>query len=314
MAAPAVAQYHKSNADLTCSDCHTMHYSQGGAAPAGAEAGGPFKGLLRASTASRLCLLCHDGTDTTAPDVLAPVGMYAGTGDESSAAGFFQNSGGAADTRSHDLGVSTVPPLSAAVPALTLTCTSCHNPHGSSNYRNLISAPVGGGGTTVVLGTDLFQSVAPAIPPTSLGSKAAYKRSNVGYKSNYSNWCTECHNSLRTNTTGTSPAHFKRHPVNVALNTAGYDTDTTNWISATPAGVQPGEGATGDVTFGIPRLRFQVSTAINYATATTVAASNEVFCGTCHLAHGWNYQKTLEMPYAEGGADTYAGCEQCHNK
>lgn len=305
----AEAQYHQAGA-LKCSDCHTMHYSESGAPPVTAEAGGPWKRLLRASTVNKLCLLCHDGTDATAPDVLVPVGMYAGSGDEHSGGGYFGNSGGVASATSHDLDLAKVPPLSTKA-AMTLTCTSCHGPHGTGNYRNLLTSPAGGAGTTVVLGTDVYENVLPAIPPTAAGSQAAYKKSNVGYKSSYSKWCAECHDSLAANLAGVAPAHFQRHPVNVALNAAGYHTDTANWIAVTPGGVG---AATGDATYGVPRIRFQVSTAVSYATATTVAASNEVFCGSCHLAHGWQYAYALVWPYKEGGADGYAACQQCHNE
>ncbi|MBI2931716.1 MAG: hypothetical protein HYY16_08695 [Planctomycetes bacterium] len=313
-AGEASAQYHQAGTDLLCSDCHTMHYSEGGVPPSGAEAGGPWSGLLKASTVNKLCLSCHDGTDTAAPDVLVPVSMYAGSGDEHSAGGYFQNSGGSATSLSHDLSVAAVPPLSSALPAMTLTCTSCHDPHGTSNYRNLITNPAGGPGTTLVLGTDVFQNAAPAVPPTPAATVAAYKRSNIGYRSNTSAWCAECHNALTANAAGTSPAHFIRHPTNVALNIAGYHTDTANWTNAAPNGLQSGEGSTGDATFGIPRVRFQVSTAADFAQATTVALSNEIFCGSCHLAHGWKHQSNLVMPYKDGGVDTYAGCIQCHNK
>ena len=53
------------------------------------EAGGPFEMLKLRQTTNKLCLFCHDGSDPNAPDVLGPVIMYAGTGDEHSGAGFF---------------------------------------------------------------------------------------------------------------------------------------------------------------------------------------------------------------------------------
>src|SRR5512138_2719743 len=68
--------------DVICSDCHTTHYSERGGIPQKAEPGGPFPEMLLVSSIDELCLSCHDGTDPAAPDVLAPVTMYDGSGSE----------------------------------------------------------------------------------------------------------------------------------------------------------------------------------------------------------------------------------------
>lgn len=303
---------------LICSDCHTMHFSEAGAAPTRSEAGGPWPRLLLYSTVNKLCLSCHDGTDTTAPDILDPVTMYSGSGDEHSAGGFFENSGGTSSSRSHDLDVtaSTVP--LSSMTNVTLSCASCHDPHGTTNYRNLKAQPGAGTGTTVVKDTDVFENVAPADPPTESGSINAYKESNIGYRSNMVSWCAECHDSLASNTTASAPAHFQRHPSNVPIDGAGYHTEPTHWTGGTGLGFGT---TTGDGTEGVPRVRFQVPTATSYVTATTVASSNEVFCPTCHLAHGGSYGKNLVWPYfgdeaanPNPVADMYSACEQCHNQ
>lgn len=44
---------------LVCADCHTMHFSEGGTTPAGADAGGPWQKLLKKKTTADICLGCH---------------------------------------------------------------------------------------------------------------------------------------------------------------------------------------------------------------------------------------------------------------
>ena len=69
-------------ASLQCGQCHAEHATAGGQQIPG----GPFSTLLVKATVNELCLSCHDGTDPTAPDVLAPVSMYAQSPSTESAA------------------------------------------------------------------------------------------------------------------------------------------------------------------------------------------------------------------------------------
>lgn len=294
-----------------CGDCHTLHYSEAGGQPVIVEPGGPFARLLIRATTNKLCLFCHDGSDPKAPDVLEPVAMYAGSGDEHSGAGSFANSGGAANPNGHDLGLNaTGVPFSAMV-NVSLTCASCHDPHGTPNYRNVLTSPAGGPGIAAVMGTDLFREVPPGDPPSTTASSAAYKESNLGYKGKISAWCAECHDRLKPAVNTLS--NRVHHLTDVPLNGAGYPADPAHW----QGGTGPGFGtATGDAVEGVPRLRFQVSGAVDFATSKAVARSNEVICGTCHLAHGGKYRKGLVWPYLEQGSfvDANAGCKQCHKK
>ena len=312
LTSPRAGEYHTGDT-MVCSDCHTMHNSQNNSPMRYDSSPTPAPILLRHADATSLCLYCHGSV--TAPDVLAPVTMYSGSGDEYSGAGFFEYGLGMESSKSHDLGVSSSVPLST-MGTLTLTCSSCHDPHGNDNYRNLLTKQnPSGAGTTVVLGTDVFEEVAPANPPTRQGSINAYKRSNIGYKSNMSSWCTECHDILTSNEMGSAPAHFMRHPSNVALDAYSPSrTNASHWVEG------EGEGfgtATGDTTEGVPRVRFQVSTASNFTEAKNVSPSNEVFCISCHLAHGGNHQKALVWPFREsaggvGRKDMISPCQQCH--
>lgn len=293
-----------------CSDCHTLHYSEDGTTPAGVEPGGPFDMLMVRATTNRLCLFCHDGSDPSAPDVLAPVTMYAGSGDEHSGGGFFENSGGIINDNGHDLGVAGSSAPFGTGGAMELTCASCHDPHGTPNYRNTLTAPAGGTGVAVEMARDVFRDAPPGDPPSAAASITAYRESNEGYKALTSVWCAECHDELHPSLN--NPGNRRHHLIDVPINDPAYPTDPAHWI----AGTGTGFGATtGDATEGVPRLRFQVSTATDYATSRVVAADNEVTCLSCHLAHGGTYRKGLVWPYADPGspADVNSGCNQCHN-
>jgi hypothetical protein len=265
--------------------------------------------LIRATT-NKLCLFCHDGSDPKAPDVLASVTMYDGSGDEHSGAGFFANSGGFANANGHDLGLTAATVPFSGLTNVTLTCASCHDPHGTINYRNVLTVPAGGTGVTVEMAKDVFRDQPPGDPPSAAASIAAYKESNEGYKARVSLWCAECHDELKPS--NNNPTNRIHHLIDVPINGSGYPTDPTHWTG----GAGDGFGAaTGDETEGVPRLRFQVSGATDFATARSVAAGNEVICLACHLAHGGGHVQGLTWPYRDSGgpADKDSGCLQCHD-
>jgi hypothetical protein len=301
--------YHRS-ADLVCSDCHAQHYTPA-SRPAGWEPGGPFPTLLVASSTNVLCLFCHDGSDPAAPDVLAPVAMYDGTDSETSAAGFFGASSGSVSPTSHDLGVPVPIPLRSDGRIVSLSCASCHAVHGNDQYRNLRTDP-DSTALPVNLRTDseIFVGVHPSIPPDRGASAQAYRSANTGYRAGLRDWCARCHDLMRTDAPGTEPAHHLRHPGEASMASIGAHVDLLHWQQ----GVGEGFGSlTGDGVEGIPRVRFQSPGAGMFTQARQVGPDNEVFCGSCHLAHGGTHQGALVWPYREGGVDDRSACAQCHN-
>lgn len=308
-----------------CSDCHTLHYSEAGQAPTATpgaipvtvEAGGPFSKLLVQATTNKLCLFCHDGSDPNAPDVLADdqgvVTMYAVSGDEHSGAGFFANSGGTSNDNGHDLGLNKSSPPFSSMTNVTLTCASCHDPHGTLNYRNILTAPAGGTGVSVEPGADkdVVRNVPPGDPPSASATISAYKKSNLGYKSDTSKWCTECHDILKPHIAATARTE-NHHLVDVPINGTGYPTDPAHWVGGTGSGFGT---TTGDSAEGVPRLRIQVPGATDFPTSQAVAANNQVMCSSCHLAHGGKHKKGLVWPNKDSGGpvDKDSGCQQCHN-
>lgn len=164
---------HKGAGNLVCGNCHTMHNSQGGTNLEGNSTGSIL--LLRGAVSSReqlhkLCLQCHAEGGAQAyvahmpHNQLAPK-VYGAAWDQSQpfgkigAGGDFINEfvsapnfdlSGAASTNARSFGHSpglniASPPGNPNNPIITLTCTTCHDPHGTTAnnygvnvYRNLL--------------------------------------------------------------------------------------------------------------------------------------------------------------------------------
>ncbi len=300
-------EWHHDNT-LLCQDCHLQHSTeQGQPIP-----GGPYSTLLLKSSVNELCLMCHDGTDPTAPDVQTPVQMYQSTTSGESAGGWF-SAHGYENHAGHDLGMPTVTPLSGTGALIELNCAHCHAVHGNENYRNLAHDPAGVGDSILMIdGNDIFTDLPPGNPPTTAATIAAYERDNVGYRQNYAAWCASCHDLLANTAGALPPAHFNEHPSDVALDAYPFDahTDPAHWIS----GIGDGFPVSGDLdNSGIPRVPFESPNAIDYTTAREPNASNEVTCVSCHAPHGGAYTNSMRWPYQEGGQSFLAGCQQCHN-
>ena len=281
-AAPAVhgGDWHQPS-QLTCSDCHTMHYSEGGMMPTGAEAGGPFPRLLMAGTTNALCLACHDGTDTDAPDVVHPV-----TYTSDPAGGHFANAGGTASGNAHNLGMSSGEMPPGSTDNLVLSCASCHNPHGTSNHRNLRPNPAGSGNSSDV-GVDVLQTKS-ADGPGGNSPAQVYVPSNLLYRSGMSGWCNDCHPDFHGATETGSPEPWFRHPQDLTVSGRSY-ADYTHWNGSIPN-------------------RIEVESPNDTAVPS---ADDEVFCLSCHKAHGSATQSGLI--YANGSR-MLSTCQQCHNQ
>jgi predicted CXXCH cytochrome family protein len=154
------------------------------------------------------------------------------------------------------------------------------------------------------------------IRPGSTGL-ARYESGNIGYPApnganfnaegvELSNMCIDCHHSIFNNT-DVDATHVK-HPVynseaaarnTISQGDANGSTVSSHWISGTGAGF-----------LQTPRVKYVVRGATTFAAATTVAATNGVFCLSCHKAHGSNEPFGLVFHFTPGGE----GCDQCHNK
>lgn len=234
---------------LVCTDCHSQHNSSNGQPMRTDNNPTPAAHLLLRGTAQELCLSCHDGANPSAPDVVEPVSYVS-----ESAAGAFPNSGGVATDRAHHLLNPTPEIPYGGTQPMTLTCVSCHDPHGNDNYRNL--RPDAGSPLPAV-NLLSFQTV------VANGTNAAlvYVPSNIIYKSGVSSWCAKCHGE---------PDPQSDHPVDRTM-WGALQASYTKWASTTSPRV-PVTSPTDNV---IP------------------SHDDQVNCLSCHKAHGSPNYKTL---------------------
>ncbi len=309
--------FHTTNS-LVCSDCHVMHYSEshtltGATIPDPLLAsGGPFPKLLKNSQ-SQLCLACHDGK-TDAPDVLG-----ANTGTYVRAAGQLNVNGDGNEGTGHTISSTTSPPGGTWTNP-GLQCTHCHDKHGNGYYRNLLPNPGTATGKSVTYMTGSAYTGTAAIQQIAASPMAThYAASNILYRQTQvantdyglSEWCGGCHGDYHggggssnmggslTGDTGFSP--WLRHPtrdVTLAQGVTNRHIDVGHWFSSlasrvpvvSPSGVIPG---------------------------TASGSDNQVFCGSCHKAHGSTNRKGLifdneTTAAAEDGTSLSQTCQQCH--
>ena len=294
----SAGDYHTvGTSSIICSDCHTIHYTQLGTRY---EAGGPWPRLLLYSVINGLCLSCHDG-QSNIPDV-----MTAGDGTQAQyrAAGAFQALSGNSTPNGHNLGVSGTPPGGTGL--MTLVCTSCHDPHGNTNYRNLKTS-VGSGGAAITYSAGGANDLAKWVWEVATTPMAThYDVSNIRYNefvttdSAFSGWCGGCHGNFHGLVNTGDPEPWTRHPTAKANISSAptAKTDYSYWSNAA-------------------RLsRVPVMSAIG-----TIPADNDntPSCMSCHKAHGSGNKYGLifdngSTPELEDGTSILQTCQQCHNQ
>jgi hypothetical protein len=311
LAAPmALAGDYHSGANLVCSDCHTMHYSEShtyaGADQAPMDTGGPHPWLLRYAQ-NDLCLSCHDGS-ASAPDVL---------GDNTSAyvrqAGALNKTDGVAPyapTTGHTLGSADVAPGGSWTGAPDgLACADCHSVHGSTAFRNLESRTGTATVNTLVTYAAGANNTAMDVFEINSGGALAghYGVDNVWFNepneigSNYGAFCQGCHTLFHGNyeDPNMNVGGWVRHPTSDA-NLLGsmkiqYKSHT-NMVKI-------------------------MSNSGSWGSATSSDATPS--CMTCHKAHG--NRSPFGLIFMSGtGTVTEEGdtdgsgirdlCRQCHDK
>lgn len=343
-ALPMIAQsnYHY-NENMNCSDCHSMHASahnnltdgstitvpNAGASPNRAinpyyPAPNPGPGREKLLKNDDVCSTCHKD-QTFAPDVF---------GDNVN--GYIRSAGGVREDTTgggHKIGSTIRPPgydgtntggYFAA--GAELECVSCHSPHGSANFRNLIPYAMRG-----AIGSANVAKVSPTVAKSAtfdttkdvtiiggntytFGSGAAnfqsyYGRNQVLYSrtadgseivfngaksSNHvDQFCGVCHGAFHggdatTDNTGDGTG-FVRHPTGVVKIAA--------FSNATAAG----------------------NLKVYQAASTQNAATDSPGCLTCHKAHGNGNPFALIYPSPTGTDTTEEGngayktlCKSCH--
>lgn len=310
--------YHIGTENLYCSDCHTMHYSQDDSIPATWGTEGPYGQLLKNLT-NEMCLMCHDGTDPSAPSVM-------GANEYVPSAGTFKTT---LPGRQHSLGSIDPPPgYSGSWGNDPLTCVSCHDPHGNAYYRNLRTDPGGLPNRTVTYETGepyggeaaIQQLVITPLTEHYTVENIRHRQSETGTHYGLSAWCAGCHTDF--------------YGVGGSANMGGSPTgDTTTsdmdtWIRHPTLGITMSEGVTnehidGDAENGLGYWwSSQILSRIPYIspsgeTGTKYLSDNEPGCGSCHKAHGSDQLFCLifddpETSDPEDGVNMVGTCQACH--
>lgn len=306
----------------SCGGCHVMHESADGQSVV-AESD-----LLLGASASDTCLLCHSqgmgAVHGGAP--LAP-GPERGAGNFVFLLEDQLNDG--ADAATHPIGGeaaghsivapgaglfpdprwSTAP--GGSFPSAELGCTSCHDPHGNTNFRMLH------GRGTIQAGTFFFNAPAPEAEGVALDGPAESAASHTAYRSGWTQWCGNCHGNYH------EESGDWRHPSGVGL----------TQLQVTQYNRYLGDAGTNDgvrETAYLPQVPFE-DPSVTVSSSAGPSAWSRVSCITCHRAHAssapaagrWDFRVThlqddgvvsgsypLPNPYA--GPQQGSLCRKCH--
>jgi hypothetical protein len=310
-----------------CNGCHTMHNSQDGAlVDPDSPNGNAF--LLVDASPSDVCIACHDhieqtlGTDPLNPPALKGAGNFVYLLEDNLNDG---HNGGLnpipGDAAGHNLvapgfglaadGTLALSP-GGGFPAALMGCTSCHDPHGTQDFRFLY------GTGRLAQNFFPFTNPAPTAEGLSLFFGAEGPTSHTAYQGGMSAWCGNCHGNFHNNNTQLI------HPSGQVL----------GGTIATTYGLYNGSDAilTGDPALSyLPEVPFE-DAAVTTSSTAGPSASSQVSCITCHRAHAssapdagrWDFSVTflhedgLESgSYAIPNPYSYTQrslCNKCHKK
>ena len=322
--APGAAWGFHSGGAGACSGCHGGHDATSSGS------------LLRSPNPSDICLNCHEtpNGNTWGKDLVLPGPTYGGgpfvflgednlnDGPDAALSPIGGHRAGHSIV-SFAKGTSSDPDHASApggtYPSSSLTCISCHDPHGKGGHYRLLygadSGPSRSQGHEFVFNTPAPEAVGIDVegPPESEGNHNAYR-------SGMSAWCGNCHGAYHA-----SGATGFRHPVDVALGVEEVNTYNlyrgTGFLDGTPTDSY------------LPAVPLEVSGGTRSFRGPATGTSR-ISCLSCHRAHAssgpragrWDF--TISTWVEEGKAsgswpipnpyETSAGptqkplCEKCH--
>ena len=309
-----------------CSICHVMHDDT---TPAGGD-----NPLLVAGNASDTCLACHADANGSVLGMhpLAPPPEY-GAGkfiflleDNLNDAPGGMTNPIPGDAAGHNIQApghglvsdgTYVNSPGGTYPAGDMGCTSCHDPHGNSNYRFLYGAG------QVQANGYVFTNPAPEALGLDLAVGAPESQSNhVAYLSGMGAWCGNCHSLYVTSRHGGAASAFS-HSGEAAFRT-GMATQYNRY------------NGTLDPIGGTSATAYLVEVPFEDSGSTTGSTfgpsmTSRIMCLSCHRAHGssaprsgrWDFNVDtlgqdgvvsgsypLPNPYGDPGQESL--CFKCH--
>jgi hypothetical protein len=283
MALPAVA-FHDGGV-AHCNGCHTMHNSEDGLLVDPNSPNGNDH-LLNDRNPSSICIGCHDHVDRTFPiggdPAIPPFERGAGNFTFLIEDNLNDGHGGATnpipgDAAGHNLvsfdnGLAADGTLTSApggtYSAAEFSCTSCHDPHGSTAFRFLYGA---GGGRP---GYPAFTAAAPTAVGLPLfgapGSTDERNDNHTAYQGGMSAWCGNCHGDFHNNNTK-------------LIHASGRAMGGYNNVYNTYAGSNNLFGG-AQATAYLAAVPFEDAGNLT-STVSGPSGTSQVSCVTCHRAH-----------------------------
>jgi len=273
------------------------------------------------------CGLTNDQPCTNEADCLAEGGGATWTWDEpidGESAGHTLVSGIAGITSS-DTTLLMAP--GGTYPSTSLTCTSCHDPHGNDSFRLTYRDGQTSQGATPLSWTATIDADAIGVFSTENDTR------HNAYRSGYSDWCATCHGDFHNGWSGNLI-----HPSGQTMtgNTvAVYNKyrGTANCIANPPSGGLPcGNGLSTDAYLALVPFEDDVASTATNSTAGPTATA-KVACVSCHRAHAtsapdagrWDFNVTglaedglesgsypIPPPAAYGATTQRSLCNKCH--